>query len=400
MKITLACSVILFFVAAIFVSCDRGVRSLEKEDLFSIPYGNFEDEINLFDLAEVGNVSTSLAMRDGFFYISNGGSKKILELNSYGDILTIFHSNEDSEGAAARAVGREGIRVEIPFPVDFANPIAVDAQKNIYLAAVLPRERHERDDELNLLNSQIVLRFAENGSYIDFLGQQGLGGTPFPFIRHIATTERDEVVVVCTTTTGSLVYWFSKNGFLMYKIPIDMVTVPLPSDLTGDSFVTVENVFPDYSKNILYVKADYYAPHIDRDTNAQTGIDFLQTLLYPLDVNKGVYGEPISVPSYEQSVTEQYSRLVFEIPYDYMGVSQSGWHFFIVATQNGFNIEMVQPETQRILRREFPMPRKDIFYYSFCLSETGIISGLFASPENTSVVWWRTDSLIDSILKQ
>lgn len=388
-----------FVIFAIFISScykQNTVRSLEQENLFSLSYGNFEDEINLFDISEYGNVSTSLAMRDGFFYIANGASKKILELNSYGDILAIYYSSREDGGKMASTDDHEGIKKEIPFPVDFSNALAVDTHKNIYMSATLPPERHERDEDLNLLNSQIVLRFAENRSYIDYLGQQGLGGTPFPSIRHITTTNNDEVVVVCTTNTGSIVYWFSKTGFLMYKIPIDAATIPRVENMSD---VTVENVFPDYDKNILYVKADYYTAHIDRDSNIQTGIDFMQTALYSLNIETASYGEPISVPAYEQSLTESYSRIVYELPYDYIGNTKNGWHFFVLATANGFNVEMVQPETQRILRRQFEIPRKDIYFYDFSLSDSGIISGLFASENHTSIVWWRTDNLIDSILR-
>lgn len=389
---------LLVVVISFFVSCKRQtvVRSLEQENLFALDYGNFEDQINLFDVSEIGNVNTALAMRDGFFYIANGASKKILELNSYGDILTIYYSNEDDGGTTAHTSGREGIKKEIPFPVDFASSLTVDTHKNIYLTATLPRERHEYDDEMNLLNSQIVLKFAENGNSIDYLGQRGLGGTPFPFIRHIATTDSDEVVVVCTTNTGSLVYWFSSTGFLKYRVPIDIATIPRLENATD---VTIENIFPDYSKNILYVKADYYAPHIDRDTNTQTGIDYVQTLLYPLYIDSGTYGNPIPIPSYEQSVTEAYSRIVYDMPYDYLGTTRGGWHFFLVATAKGFNVQMVQPDSQRILRRQFEIPRNDIMYYVFSLSDAGIISGLFASKEGASIVWWRTDTLIESILR-
>lgn len=372
------------------------MRSLEQENLFSLSYGNFEDQINLFDVSEVGNVNTSVAMRDGFFYIANGASKKILEMNSYGDILTIYYSSEEDGGTTIHTDSRDGIKKEIPFPVDFASSLAVDTHKNIYLAATLPRERHEHDDETNLLNSQIILRFAENGNSVDYLGQRGLGGTPFPFIRHIETTDNDEVVVVCTTNTGSIVYWFSARGFPLYTIPVDVNTIPR---LENAADVTIENVFPDYSKNILYVKADYYAPHIDRDTNAQTGVDFVQTLLYPLYIDTGAYGNPITIPAHEQAVTGAYSRIVYDMPYDYLGATKSGWHFFLIATANGFNVQMVQPDSQRILRRHFDMPRNDIMYYTFSLSEAGIISGLFASKDKTSIVWWRTDALIESILR-
>ena len=33
-------------------------------------------------------------MQDGFFYISNGLSGKVMEFNSYGDILNLYYNEE------------------------------------------------------------------------------------------------------------------------------------------------------------------------------------------------------------------------------------------------------------------------------------------------------------------
>ena len=72
-----------------FSSCHRGaVVSVGENELFRLEYGSFEDELNLFSLSGTGSVNTYMAMRDGFFYIANGESKKIMELNSYGDLLS------------------------------------------------------------------------------------------------------------------------------------------------------------------------------------------------------------------------------------------------------------------------------------------------------------------------
>ena len=60
---------------------------------------------------------------------------------------------------------------------------------------------------------------------------------------------------------------------------------------------------------------------------------------------------------------------------------------------------MIQPGTQNVLKRNFAVKHKDVLFYSLSLSHEGIISALLANKETADVVWWRTDSLIDSILK-
>ena len=82
-----------------------------------------------------------------------------------------------------------------------------------------------------------------------------------------------------------------------------------------------------------------------------------------------------------------------------MGVSKSGWKFFIVKTESGFNIEMLQSENQRILRRQFKVDHNKIIFDSMSLSLDGIITALYLENESARVVWYRTDSLIDAIVK-
>ena len=60
-----------------FTSCskDQIVSNITNERLFTLEYGNFEDELNVFDIAETGTINTSIAMQDGFFFIANGEAK-------------------------------------------------------------------------------------------------------------------------------------------------------------------------------------------------------------------------------------------------------------------------------------------------------------------------------------
>ena len=72
----------LIFAGMLFTSClgNETVQSISETELFSLPYGNFEEQLSVSDLNEVGNVRFGIAMQDGFFYIVNGESRKILEL--------------------------------------------------------------------------------------------------------------------------------------------------------------------------------------------------------------------------------------------------------------------------------------------------------------------------------
>ncbi|MDE6350156.1 MAG: hypothetical protein K2K67_04040, partial [Treponemataceae bacterium] len=86
-------SLLCVAVLSLAVSCRRSgvVASVSEKKLFALKYGSFEDELDLFSLSRAGDVRTYMAMRDGFFYVANGEAKKIMELNSYGDLLTLYY---------------------------------------------------------------------------------------------------------------------------------------------------------------------------------------------------------------------------------------------------------------------------------------------------------------------
>lgn len=379
--------------------------SLDENELFSLEYGNFEDQLNLFSLASPSPVKTSLAMQDGFFYIANGEAQKVLELNSYGDLLSIYYNGEgnptpsfaDSENSQTVSTTRKAVE----YPFNSLGAIAVDSRKYIYVVDQLPPERHEQDVENRLLLSQIILRFSSDGTFIDYIGQRGPGGMPFPYIKNIYTTQNSELVVVCQVNDGMAVYWFDRTGYLRSTIPfkIEHLPNPLAEDSLADVYMSLDNIFPSLTEEKLFVKIDYYTSSIDAASNVESGIDYATSLLYPLDINTGVYGEPLEIPAYEQEVTDGFSRLVYYLSFEFLGVTDSGWLFFIIADDSGYSIQMIQENGGRILRRHLDVDHRDTLYHSISLSPEGIISMLLAEEEKARVLWWRTDSLIDAILK-
>ena len=397
---------VLQFTALVFLSCSKSnqVHSVSENALFTLGYGNFEDELNLFDLAGTGSVRTYMTMRDGFFYIANGASKKILELNSYGDLLSLYYNDEILRDVAF--AGKDSInstKKAVPYPFSTLGPVAVDSRKYIYVVDTLPVERQERDAGSRLLLSFVVLRFDSNGKFIDYLGQQGPGGTPFPYVKNIYTSQENELVVICTTNDGLVAYWFSTSGFLLYTVPITKSTVPrlnLGDDSDVPAYISLENIVPDCAERRLYVKVDYYVASLDPQLKVQSGVDYYTTLLCPLDVTTGRYGNPLEIPAYEYSVTENLTKEVYNLPFDFLGVTENGWFFFIVPNEEGFIVQMVQPDGQRIVKRSLSVEHSKILYYTLSLSGNGIISALFVKSERAEAVWWRTDSLLASFINQ
>ncbi|MBO5137324.1 MAG: hypothetical protein J6B81_02350 [Spirochaetaceae bacterium] len=407
-KLAFFTSVLLVAFISLFFSCHKSnvAISVEKELLFSLEYGNFEENINLFSLSNPGQVLTDISMKDGFYYISNGESKKVLELNSYGDLLSLYYNADfnpkpsfASENQTTQ--NQTSTRKAIPYQFNEARIVASDSRKYLYVVDLLPIERQELEEETKTLLSQIVLRFDNNGNFVDYIGQQGPGGTPFPYIRNIHVSEDNELVVVCQTNTGITVYWFNEAGYLLYTIPFSITALPNPlQDQTDlETFVSLENIIPSYSDRTLFVKLDYYTTTIDTATNVQSGIDYTTTLLYPLNVETGVYGQPLTIPPYEDVVTDGFTKLVYPVSYDFLGVTNSGWLFFMVGDSTGYSILMIQADGYKIIKRHIDINHEDYLYHTFDLSAEGILSGLFAEDNKVNVYRWRTDSLVDVIIQ-
>lgn len=394
----------LAFLALISSSCSKNkiVSTLEKEQLFELNYGNFEDELNIFDLKNVSFINTSLAMKDGFFYIANGESKKIMEMNSYGDLLTLFY-NEETNPPPSFVNALEtssATRKAVSYPFNEISKICVDSQKKLYVVEKLPSERQEFDENKKVLLSNVVLRFDENSNFVDYLGQEGSSGTPFPYIKNIYANNKGELIVVCLVGTGYEVFIFSQEGFLKYKIPIEKNNVPNPiQDSLQESFYSVDAIIPDNNLHFLYLKVDYFTNYVDESSRVQSGIDYIASYIYPLDAETGVYSDPLLIPPYQEELAEGLSKTEYNIPYDFIGCTDNNWFFFMVSSEDGLNIQMVQGDGSRILNRKLELNHSESLFYTFNLDNSGIISVLTVKKDKADVSWWRTDSLIQAVIK-
>lgn len=417
---------IKFFTPVLFItlillnfSCSRNqtISTIKEENLFSLNYGKYENELQLFNLANLGNINTKIFMKDGFFFIADDNAKKIIQTTSYGDLLGIIYNpetnpepsfvrkitNSNSIGSSTENYSQKTITQSAQkHPFNNISNLAVDSEKNIFVVDQITAERQEQDLQSKTILKEVVLRFTNEGNFIDYIGQEGPGGTPFPFIKDIFVTKNNELIVTCITTEGNTVFWFNSAGFLKYTIPIKTESIPLVKDEydmdSTEYFVTIDKIIPDFTKQKLYIKTDYHKTVIDTESNVQSGIEYYQTLLHSLNVENGQFEEFLVIPPYEDVVTDGFSKLTYNTAFDFLGVTESGWFFFMIPDSTGYIVQMIQPNGQRIIKRHLKYNRDKTEYLNFTLSDDGIISALLASNEKVDILWWRTDSLIESIL--
>ena len=403
---------LIFFTCAVsFIlfssDTDSIVGNLKTEELFSLNYGNYEDEFHLYT-SEPADYFSSLVMRDGFFYVADSASKKVNQFSSYGDLVSILYNPvnnpvpsfvqlSDIEVANTGFPTEAATKRSTEYPFNKITGISTDSRQYLYVVDYLPEGRYETDSETGQLLRQVVLRFSADGTFIDYIGQQGPGGIPFPTIKNIYTTNNNELITVCISPEKYIVYWFSEDGFLKYTIPFYFDQLPsINVENSSESFASIGNIVPDYNQQKLYIKIDYSSMTYDISSQVQSGINYEKTVLYTFNLLTEQYEEPLAVPSYEETISSEYSKEVYNIPYDFLGITESGWYFFLLANKEGYSVMMIAPNGEKIIKRNLKINDDDLIYYNISLSYNGIITGLLSDRQKTSVVWWRTDSIIEN----
>lgn len=405
-------------LASALVSCsEEPVTTVEREKLFTLSYGHFEDEIDLFRLDSDGSgPDTQIYMRDGMFYIANSGAKKILQFTSFGDLLSVYY-NPDENPAPSFADGADGAtgpagavdavdaqagqgtstRKAVPYPFNHPVFLSVDSMKRLSVVDHLPAERVEYDNDDQVMLQDVVLRFNPDGKFLEYIGQDGPGGMPFPPIVGIYSNGRNELVVISKTQTGMKVYWFDDSGTLLFRIPVSYASLPGPYG--ADELVTssLDKIVPDPDSRKLYFKIDYYVPITDADTGSNAGIDYERSCAYPFDISTGKYEARIDIPSYEGVEKDNLGTESFRKPYELLGITSSGWFYLVTPQEGGYALEVYDGGSKRSHKRILSVSDDELAYNALMLSPDGIVSALIATQTEASVVWWRTDSLIGEI---
>ncbi len=336
-------------------------------------------------------------MRDGTFYVASGSSYKVMEFTSYGDLLSMYYNTDENpkpvmlqnpaDGAAAN-------RRAYPYAFRQVGEIAVSSSKVLYVEDRLPDERAVYDEKMGITLNKIVLRF-RNGEYQGYLGQEGLGGTPFPFIQSLKVSNRDEVIVLCRTMTSWIVFWYSGTGELVSTVHIPLDRLPAPE---GEKFFSsLETIVPDPDERVLYLKLDYYREGLDSSTGIKYGIDEIASRIYRLNVATSQYEGFVEVPG---NVRREKGGGFFETRevnylYEFMGVA-SGGSLYLRSREEGntHQLLILQKDGKVLRRRSITVEDSQLLFSVFHLSADGILSALLASDTGAKVVWWRSDNLL------
>lgn len=379
-------------------SCSgRDAPSVDRENLFTLSIGRLEDQIDLFGLeGRPRALKTRLAMRDGIFYISDGNGAKVVRFTSYGDLLSMIYDPEtnpppltlktefdDSDVVTRRAVA---------YPLNVPGEIAVDSRKHLYVEDRLPPDRRTFDADRRSLLDGVILHFDGDGHFLEYLGQEGVGGSPFPLIIGLHVSVNDEVAVVCRLSTGWNVYWYDRDGNPLYLVRVDRDELPLPKGRDARPSLDSIVAAPDGRK--LYLKVDYYRETVDQSTDTRAGIGYDGSLIWVMNVEDGSFQESIEVPAFERTEMENDKKVVSERIYSFIGAARGGRLFLSAPDEGGYALLLLETGSRDQRRGFVRVDDSELMFNAFHLSSDGILSALLASEFEAKVVWWRTDRFI------
>jgi hypothetical protein len=383
-------------------ACSRGeVTSIAREDLFTLDIGRMEDQIALYNLeGDNGIRRTDFTMRDGLFYISDGNGEKIARYNSYGDLLFMVYNDETNPQPLTLKTNIEDsakvTRWAFSYPLRQPGEIVVDSRKHIYAEDNLPYDRHSVDVESKSLLDSIILHFDADGRFIEYLGQEGIGGSPFPRITGIYTSVKDELAVVCRLPTGWNIYWYDSAGTLRFLVPLKNTSVPVPPDWPSVS-ASVDAIMASPDSRRLFIKVDYYRDTFDESTNTRTGNEPDSSVLWIMNVEDGSYLGRMEIPFFEYSFNENGHTVNSRTLYSMLGVIKNGGAFFYFPVESGYSILFLNTNSGAggEQRRGFiQVDDNELQFNTFDLSAEGILSARLVNSWEAKLVWWRTDKFL------
>jgi len=384
------------------------IKKIVRTDLFSIGYGLSEAQI---DLSSTGDDTVDMDMREGIFHILDGSGRKAMKLSSYGDLLALYYDKErlpeprivktaspeaEKDGrATAISQGRYAVAV------DFVSPsrIAVDSAQVVYIAdRVKDPAARVFDAQSETYCDRIIRRFGAQGMELPHLGQEGPGGTPFPFITGLSVLEDDSLVVNSSSESFFLIHHFAREGNLLGTLKLGRSSLPTPKDLAaaedGAKGQRINANLDSISESIgassfeVTLKIDYYREFFDPESLVISRSEFAGSWIFVLEGRSGA-----SLRSF--NILQAGS----EAPIPELIGMRSGICYFLSAAEESGARNRASPVPERIIqlidgkgtvysrfRIELPVDTKEIV--SVKISSTGYIVGLLKTESAVHIVWW------------
>lgn len=401
MKATLFRLICLIAVLLAFAGCRRQNASsiIERHHQFSMTIGKMEDQIDLIQLpGQSFSQSIDIEMKNGLFFISNGASKKVMEFSSYGDLLTLYYNSSANPApvllSGGGGDGTVSNRKAFAYPFNEVGEIAVAYNGLLYVQDTVVEDRRVWDDELSTQLRNVILRFGPDGELIDFLGQEGVSGMPFPFIDSVSIGNGNHLTVVTRTVDQWIVFSFDESGNLRHRYSFADSDLPEPEE---GSVISLGAVISGPEQDRLYVKADYYRDHSLEGETQDADYRYDKSIIHWIDTAKAVVTGSIELPpAYRTSGLAQMFNREEEVAIQYFVGSGEGGILFLVspASDELYNLVILNTSGMVVHRGALELNDSQTLFRRFYVTPDGILTAIIGGNTEADIVLWRTDRLL------
>ncbi len=396
-------------IVVLLVGCQRkGIEELLGSELFSLSLGKLENQIDLFQRSGATiEKKNRIFMRDGWFYVANGNAGKIMVFSSYGDLIFLLYNPQTNPTPTLQALdpamnetqsesGTVSTRGSVAYPFTDIGEIAVASDKTLYVEDAVTEAKVVKDAKRGVMLSRVVLRFDRRGRPQGYIGQEGIGGTPFPYIMSLGVTAKDQLVVVTRLPESWEVFWYTREGTLLYQVEIDSAHLPVAA---GKGVTpSLVNIIPDQQNPYLYLLIYSYRDRSD-DTGRSSppqGDDVISRV-YRLNLLTRQYDSFIEMPQ-NPPRKETVGLKTSEVPAppsDLVGVSTNGYYYLLgFADSNLYALQILDQMGRVRSRRYMVIEDSELTFRDVHLAPTGLIYGMLVDQTKAHVTWWRSDLLM------
>ena len=389
----------IFIILIFIVSCSDKVSTekIEREDKFTLSIGNMDNELDFFSRDGIPfSLDTDIFMDNGLFYISNGNGKKIMKFNSYGDLLSnispirqldsSLHNSNLWNFHKPGSISKSNNFLYIYDTIEYDAALGdnyIDKSNDLTL--------DKTDIDKHILNEQIVSIFDNEGNYIDYIGQEGLKSTPFPFINNIYTDFLNRLIVITQTTYFWSIYRFTEGGILIDKIDIDLGYLPQLEE-KSDTITQINNIIPDRNNDRVLVELTFYNRTIDDKTGATISMDFIKSRVYYFDLINKTYISWMDSPV-SKNIDENNQQL-----YELIDIVKGKYLLFSSITLDGSSQFLTITNENGYIIGEYNLniDNSNIIYKNFYTTlKEGILTGILCTDYAAGIVLWRTDKIFE-----
>lgn len=383
----------LYIVTLIFcASCYSRFKSISQDTLFSLDIGKMENEFYLNSLPQNSRVvRDNYINQNGLFYISNSHMNKVMVFSPFGDLITLFYDPIDNPSPVVLSSQHDNDMVSNlnGYSHDFTNIglICSNKKNHLFIEDELNSSLSQLDAKTGVLYNRVIKWFDNNGNYLNYIGQEGIGGTPFSHVSGLYMSSKDRLSVVCREQNIWKIFIYDSEGFLLHSIRFEDEKMPWNAK---DFIFSSEDVLVNYNCNKILVKVNFYERNYIGGDGHVNFINFSETEIWIYDIGEAKFTSHFFLPKKFIQIENYNSHLVL---YDLIGQDKYNKLYFIAPHQDDrYDLIVVNFNGKTVDKIRLSIDKNNLYFNQFYVSEEGVVSAMLGYEEGVNFYQWKVES--------